>query len=960
MLWQIEINPRPGLPDPHAVRVLADARDLGVSGLREVRVAQLYLLETDLPADRVATLATRLLYDPVVQEFRAVAIAPGADRGGGAGSVTIFRRPGVMDPVEGSLLKGARDLELPVKACRTGWRYDLVGEVSDVDRDRLVRKALANEVVDEVYLGGAGPDRIPSGSPYVFRLVTIPLRGKSDETLEDISRAMGLSLTLAEMRVIRDHFEKAGRDPKDAELESLAQTWSEHCKHKTLTGIVNYREGNGKPERFDNLLKQTVFRATQELDKPWCLSVFRDNAGVVAFDEKWAICVKVETHNHPSAIEPYGGAGTGVGGVIRDCIGCGLGAKPILNTDVFCVGPPDLAEGKVPRGALHPKRVLKGVVAGVRDYGNRMGIPTSNGAVLFDERYVGNPLVFCGTVGIMPRDKVEKAARTGDLIVLVGGRTGRDGIHGATFSSVPLTEQSERVSGGAVQIGNAIVEKRVLDAVLGARDAELYTSITDCGAGGLSSAVGEMGESIGAEVHLDRVPLKYEGLTYSEVWISEAQERMVLSVPPDKERALLEIFQREGVDATGIGTFTGDKRLRLYWQKNQVADLEMGFLHNGLPRVIREASWQPPAIEDVPFEPPLTAGEAVKKLLSQWNTASKEWIIRQYDHEVQGMSVAKPLVGAANDGPGDACVLRPVRGSTRGIAVGCGINPRYGDLDPYAMASAAIDEAVRNVVAVGGDPTQTTILDNFSWANPTKPEQLGGLVRAAKACYDVARSFGTPFVSGKDSLYNEFAAEGTTVAIPGTLLVTAVAIVPDVTKCVTMDLKAPGNHLYLVGVTHPELGGSAYHALLGKPGGKPPKPNLSVAPSQLVAVSQAIRSGWVRACHDLSEGGLGVALAEMAFAGGVGVEVDLFLVPWEGEGLRDDRVLFSETCTRFLLEVSPRDVRAFESGMAGTTVGRIGRTIADPVIRLRGIQGRPILDEPLSALKEAWQAPLRW
>ncbi len=960
MLWQISIHPRPGLPDPIAARILSDARDLGVKGLRDVRVAQLYLLETDLPADGVSRLAQRLLCDPITQEFRAVPLGPGADRGGTASSVTIFRRPGVMDPVEASLVKGARDLELPVRACRTGWRYDLLGEVPDDERDRLVRKALSNEVVDEVHLGGAGPDRIPTGSPYVFRLVTVPLRGKGDETLEDISRGMSLSLSLAEMRAIRDHFEKVGRDPSDAELESLAQTWSEHCKHKTLTGAINYREAGGKPERIDNLLKQTVFRVTQELAKPWCLSVFRDNAGVVAFDDKWAVCFKVETHNHPSAIEPYGGAGTGIGGVIRDCLGCGLGAKPILNTDFFCVGPPDLPEDRVPKGALHPKRVLKGVVAGVRDYGNRMGIPTASGGVLFDERYVGNPLVYCGTVGLMPRDKVEKAARVGDLVVVVGGRTGRDGIHGATFSSVPLTEASERVSGGAVQIGNAIVEKRVLDAVLVARDAGLFTAITDCGAGGLSSAVGEMGETLGAEVHLDRVPLKYEGLSYSEVWISEAQERMVLSVPPEKERALLDVFSREGVDATVIGTFTGDRRLRLFWQKNSVADLEMAFLHHGLPKSVREAAWAPVPMEEPQVEEPASLGEALAALLSRWDTASKEWIIRQYDHEVQAMGAAKPLVGAANDGPGDACILRPIRGSTRGIAVGCGMNPRYGDLDPYAMAAAAIDEAVRNVVAVGGDPERIAILDNFSWGNPSRPEQLGGLVRAAKACYDTARSYGTPFISGKDSLYNEFRSEGATIAIPGSLLISSLAIVPDVTKAVTMDLKGPGNELYLIGLTHPDLGGSAYYAHRGVAGGKPPKPNLSIAPAQLLAVAKAIREGWVRSCHDLSEGGLGVALAEMAFAGGVGAEVDLFLVPWDGEGIRNDRVLFSETCTRFLVEVMPRDMRAFENGLSGTTVARIGRTIADPMLRIRGLDGKGVVEEPLATLKEAWQAPLRW
>ena len=399
------------------------------------------------------------------------------------------------------------------------------------------------------------------------------------------------------MTTIQAHFRSLERDPTDIELESIAQTWSEHCSHKTLKGIIDC-DG----QRYDNLLKETIFGATQEIRErlgadDWCISVFEDNAGVVKFDDNYHVCFKVETHNHPSAIEPYGGANTGIGGVIRDPLGTGMGAKPICNTDVFCFAPPDTPPESLPQGVLHPKKVMKGVVAGVRDYGNRMGIPTINGAVCFDPRYLGNPLVYCGTVGLIPVDKAFKAAKPGDLIVAVGGRTGRDGIHGATFSSIELTSESEKVSGGAVQIGNAITEKKLLDVLLQARDLSLYNAITDCGAGGFSSAVGEMGEKLGARVDLDKAPLKYEGLTYTEIWISEAQERMILAVPPENWERFEKLCAGEDVEATAIGTFEATGKLRLYYQGEQVADLDMHFLHDGRPPVVRQATVAKPAGE---------------------------------------------------------------------------------------------------------------------------------------------------------------------------------------------------------------------------------------------------------------------------------------------------------------------------------------------------------------------------
>jgi phosphoribosylformylglycinamidine synthase len=760
-------------------------------------------------------------------------------------------------------------------------------------------------------------------------------------------------LTLVEMQAVRDHYRAAQRDPTDAELETIAQTWSEHCKHKTFAGVIDY-DG----ERIDNLLKCTIKAATLELAKPWCVSVFHDNAGVIEFEPGWHVCFKVETHNHPSAIDPYGGAGTGVGGVIRDILGVGLGAKPIANTDAFFVGPLDLPQSELPKGCMHPRRILRGVVAGVRDYGNRMGIPTVNGGVWVDPRYVGNPLVYCGTVGLMPADCATKSVEPGDIIVVAGGRTGRDGIHGATFSSVELHDESTVVSSSAVQIGNAITEKRVLDALLRARDRKLFRAVTDCGAGGLSSAVGEMGAECGARVHLERVPLKYPGLSAAEIWISEAQERMVFAVPPEKLAELLAVFAAEDCEAVAIGQFTSTGRLELFHGVESVADLDLDFLHDGTPKWVRLAT-RPVVSSDDPACPPCSDANAMLlQLLASPNVASKEWIVRQYDHEVQAMGVVKPLCGEREDGPSDAAVLQPLPHSRRGIALSNGANPRYGLLDPWAMASAAIDEALRNAVAVGGDPERTAILDNFSWGNCARPEQLGALVEASRACYATAIAFGTPFISGKDSLNNEFRSGDETIAIPPTLYVSALAALPDVGGAVTMDLKRAGNPVYVVGMTHAELGGSHYFGLRGIEGGRVPRPDLALAPRTLRALHAAMRAGEVRACHDLSEGGLAVAAAESAFAGELGLELDLERVPrggWDERHDADAVRLFSESCTRFLVEVDAECAASFEARFVDLDCACTGRVASHGRLVIRGSRGQAVVDQPLSALRAAHQ-----
>ena len=880
---------------------------------------------------------------------------PVAGENDAAHSLVVFRKPGVMDPVALSLTAAIRDMGLPVPKVRLGRRYLVTGEVDADELLATAKRVLANEIVEDILLDTDFPRSFPKASPWVPERVSIPLAGLSDEALLDLSRKHVLSLNLTEMQAVREFYAGLGREPTEIELETIAQTWSEHCKHKTFTGPILFRG-----ERIENLLKETVMRATREIDREDCLSVFVDNAGVIRFDRTRAVCMKVETHNHPSAIEPYGGAGTGIGGVIRDIMGTGLGAWPVMNTDVFCFGPPDLPAADVPRGTLHPRRIMKGVVGGVRDYGNRMGIPTANGAVYFDERYVGNPLVFCGTVGVMPADMVEKAPAIGDLILLAGGRTGRDGIHGVTFASVELHDESEMMSAGAVQIGNPIEEKKLLDAQIRARDLRLYRSVTDCGGGGLSSAIGEMGETLGVAVDLEKVPLKYEGLSPTEIWISEAQERMVFAVPPENAAAILEVFAAEESEATFIGEFTGDGKLTLRYGGETVGELPMSFLHDGLPKIERVAEWEPPELTEP--DGPITddLGDALKRILGSPNVASKEWIIRQYDHEVQGLTVVKPLVGEREDGPGDAVVFTVAPGEKRGVVVSNGMNPRYGDLDPYAMAAASIDEAVRIAIAVGAPLGVLALLDHFSWGNTDKPDRLGALVLASRALYDVATKYGTPFISGKDSLNNEYQTGGKTIRIPHTLLVSAIAVVRDVRNSVTMDLKGRGNHLWILGGTYNELGGSHYLMLADELGANVPRVRPDEAVEVFRRVEKAIAKGLVLACHDLSEGGLAVAAAEMAFAGGLGVGMDLSLVPAPDGTDRDDQLLFSESQSRFLVEVAPDREEEFATLVAGIPAARLGDTNQTRRLLVKGVGGRIVVDEPIEDLREAFLAPCRW
>ena len=778
-----------------------------------------------------------------------------------------------------------------------------------------------------------------------FELVEISLKDADDKTLMQISTKLGIGLNLTEMRLVRDYFSRKNRNPTDVELQTIGQTWSEHCYHKTFKGNITTPEGT-----ISSLFKTYIAKATKELNPDWCISVFEDNAGIIEFDKNHAIAAKVETHNHPSAIEPFGGAATGTGGVIRDILA--VWADPIACTDVLCFGPLDYDYDKLPPGTKHPKYVYRGVVSGIGAYGNNMGIPTVNGAIHFDESYVGNVVVYCGCIGILPKDKFVKNTQAGDIALLVGGETGRDGIHGVTFASAELTKESEEVSRPAVQIANPIEEERVKRAIVKLRDEGLGSAITDIGGGGISCGTGEMAErsNLGIHVYLEKIPLKYQGLAPWEIYVSESQERMLLSVPEKNLDKAIEIFETEDVKATPIGKFTTDGILKVTYKGQKVAELDLDFVFDP-PKFVGATNWQPPKLEEPTFPEPKNLTNELFELLSLPNIASKEKVIRTYDHEVKGATALKPLQSKYG-GPNDAAVLKPLPNSWKGVVISCGMNVNYGKVDPYWMAASAIDEAIRNNVAVGG--RRIALLDNFTWGNPQKPDRLGSLIRACKACYDFAKGFQAPFISGKDSLYNESPMGPVTP----TLLITAIGVIPDIRKTVSMELKQPGNSIYIVGRTYSELGGSHYCQTKGTLGNSVPKVRIEEAKQTMDLITEAIDRGYLRACHDLSEGGLAVAVAEMAFSSGHGIDLNLTKVPRTEDMSRNDFVLFSESNSRFLVEITEKRKPDFEALMKDAACAEVGKVKKDSVLSVTGLNGQEAILADLKELRRHWKSTL--
>ncbi len=962
--------------------------DLGLS-VATVRTIDVYTIDAELTPQEVERVRQELFTDPIIQESSATSRLAHDF----SWVIEVGFRPGVTDNVGKTSREGIEavlDRRLAAEeAVYTSRQYLLMGRLTRDEVERVAADLLANSLIQrweirsledwaEGHDTNLGVPRVSGAAE--LRVETIPL-DVSEADLVQLSDRRMLALSLEEMLAIRRYYAQPARVaerralglpawPTDVELEALAQTWSEHCKHKIFNAHITSTDEQGQVQAIDSLFKTFIVRATAEIGQrvDWLVSVFHDNAGVIRLNEAWNLSMKVETHNTPSALDPYGGALTGIVGVNRDPFGTGRGCQLLFNTDVLCFAPPDYAKPLPPR-LMHPKRIFRGVHRGVRDGANQSGIPDINGAILFDERFLGKPLVFCGTGGIMParlhgQPTHEKRANPGDLIVMVGGRIGKDGIHGATFSSQELREDSP-VS--AVQIGDPITQKKMLDFLLEARDQGLYSAITDNGAGGLSCSIGEMArDSNGCELHLEKAPLKYAGLQPWEILLSEAQERMTLAVPPEHIDTFLALAARREVEATVLGRFTASGRCHVRYNDRSVAYLEMDFLHNGAPQMHLRAAWHPPALHEPHLPEPMDYAELLCAMLSRLNICSKEAWVRQYDHEVQGMSVVKPFVGNQNDGPSDAAVLRPLLDCTLGIVVANGICPRYGDIDAYHMTACAIDEAVRNAIAVGGRLGRIAGLDNFCWPDPvpsaTNPDaeyKLAQLVRANQALYDYCQAYDLPCISGKDSMKNDYRVGETKISIPPTVLFSVLGVIDEVTTVVTMDAKRPGDVVYVLGATHAELGGSEYYALLGHLGNSVPRVDAAAARRLYEALSVAMAQGLVASCHDCSDGGLGVALAETAFAGGLGMDVDLRLVPGASE-LRDDVTLFSETPSRFVVTVRAEHAMAFEATLQGLPWAAVGHVSATPVFRVTGRSGELIITTGIDRLKAAWQRPLEW
>ncbi|MCR4278063.1 MAG: AIR synthase-related protein [Candidatus Berkelbacteria bacterium] len=932
--------------DPRGEDLAAEIRStLGIVSVEQVRTVKVYRLE-NVSVEQADTLAHQLLADPISQSYslnQPTVIGAFAVR-------EVAYKPGVMNPEVASILKSAADLGITeLVAADTSYEYHFFvnGSLDANQLKTIVSRLLVNKTVQRVLesepttllIGGqAGPIR------------TIAIRELDDLALIALSAAMQLHLNLEEMRVIQEYFRDLGRDPRDAELETLAQTWSEHCGHKTFKAklVVN---GVSKPPLMSRLKA-----ASMACESPIVLSSFVDNSGVIRFDEKFGIAGKVETHNSPSAIEPRGGAMTGSGGVFRDVMGTGRGARVIASTDIFCFAPPDLPDDELPKGCLHPRYLLRQVVGGVRDYGNPMGVPTLNGSVHFHSDFRAKPTVIVGAYGLIPIEDCQKGEpQIGDLIVTVGGKTGRDGVHGATFSSGEMTPDTIE-NASVVQIGNPIEEKRTSDALINCRDAGLIRAVTDCGAGGFSSAIGEMGSTIGARVNLEEAPLKYSGLAPWEIWVSESQERMVVAVPPESLAKFLRTCKGFNVEATTLGAFTGDGQLLVTYNGEVACDLPMSFLHDGLPQRTMKATWIDREVSSIgSISPdPVTA---YHRVMAHLDVASKEPIVRMYDHSVQGSMVLPPFVGVFQDGPTDAAVLQPLPNSSRGIVISHGLNPVLDRIHPYWGSVWAIAEALSNYVAVGGYLTQAALIDNFIWPFPDE-ESLGELDQAVDACVDIMRELRTPFVSGKDSLSSTYRyPDGSVLKIPPVLCVSAFGSIDNVERTKTSDFKKVGSAIILVG--RPDfwgMGGSVYSRVHNVQNGRVPRIHPSELAITLRETTRLLLSSDVLACHDVSEGGVGATIAEMCFGGNLGAVIDLSrfenkldLGPLSG--------FFNETAGCFVVEARQDLLGYISDYLTETPWSLIGITQhSDEIV----VEDKSIhLSVSLSSLKNSWQQPVK-
>ncbi|MDP3941357.1 MAG: phosphoribosylformylglycinamidine synthase subunit PurL [bacterium] len=858
--------------------------------------------------------------------------------------IEIAYKPGVMNPEALSIHKSANDLGIHPLAVDSSREYHFFGKISPKDCKKLVaRLGLFNPLIE--YIVEEEPKTLQIKGK-IGTTSVIPLRSVTDKELMALSKDK-LFLNLEEMRVMQQYFQKLKRDPTDCELETLAQTWSEHCVHKTFRADLTIDGKKKKP--FISRIKGTA-KGSKII-----VSAFVDNSGVIDFYDGYGICGKVETHNSPSAIEPYGGAMTGSGGVFRDILGTGQGAKPLVSTDIFCFAPPDLPASLLPPGCLPPNYILKRVVQGVRDYGNRVGIPTNNGSLHFHKDFRAKPTVAVGAFGLIAKKKAQKGkVRIDDIALTIGGRTGRDGIHGATFSSGEMTDKTITVSGTAVQIGNAIEEKRVIDCVLVMQEQGLLRAITDCGAGGYSSAIGEMGKDTGVTVRLEHVPLKYAGLAPWEIFLSESQERMVIAIDPKDKKQVTAICQTYNVEVAEIATFDGSKKLKVLYKKEKVCDLSMQFLHDGLPRrhMVGISKKQHKKSTRLPASPK-NVSSAWKRVLSDPNVCSKEPIVRLYDHTVQGRSALPPFGGKHMDAPNDGAIVKPFYDKPYGLVTTHGLNPVLNTIDPYWGSVWAVTEAVANYVAVGGDITHAALIDNFVWPFPDA-ESLADLDKSVDACVAMAHLLNMPFVSGKDSLSSTYRyPDGKVLKIPPVLLISVFGKIPDVKKTVSADFKKQNSVIVFVGNQDTKnIGGSVYSNDSYQFTSDIPRVDLKILPKILTTITKTIQSGMILSCHDISEGGLAAAIAEMCFGAGFGAEIDLAKISEK----RPDLTFFNETAGTFLVEVANEKVAARMFKSIPHVI--LGKTNPSDAITVQFGKKR-VANVTLSELKKAWQQPMR-
>lgn len=947
MIYEIRVASK-NQSDPKGINLLEEIRrTLHIYSLKKIQTSKIYRLE-GISKNNINKIVDAALVESIDQKFTVnKKIFNGTSK-----SIEVAYKPGVMNPEAASLIKAASDIKIKLTAADSSFEYAFYGKLSTTQLQKITDSLLVNETIEQVVTKPPKTLIISGKTPNVQ---TIPIRNLSDQQLLDLS-ANRLFLNLEEMKVVQKYFKGEKRDPTDCEIEVLAQTWSEHCVHKTFKANLTIN-GKKKSPLFDRI------KSTAKNNKKIIVSAFHDNSGVINFYEGWAINGKGETHNSPSAIEPYGGAMTGSGGVFRDIAATGQGAKVIASTDIFCFAPPNLSLNKIPPGCLSPTYLLRKVVAGVRDYGNRVGIPTNNGSIHFHEDFRAKPTVAVGSYGLIPKkNAIKKLPKVGDFIVTIGGATGRDGIHGATFSSGEMTQETGDVLGSSVQIGNAIEEKRIIDAVVALRNKNLIRAITDCGAGGYSSAIGEMGETIGARVFLEKAPLKYSGLAPWEIFLSESQERLILAISPKNVKKAQKICNLLNVPISTLGKFDRSKRLVVTYKNQKVCDMPMKFIHDGLPQrnMVCKSDKRKAIREKLPKAPNSDKNwrQVFEKILAHPNVASKEPIVRMYDHNVQGSNALHPFGGVNLDAPNDAVVLRPILNKKYGFITAHGLNPILNKIDPYWGSVWAIAEAVSNYVAVGGDLKDAALIDNFVWPFPDE-ESLAELDKSVDACIDTAKILKMPFISGKDSLSSTFRYhDGKVLKIPPVLLISVFGKIPDVTKTTSADFKKIDSTIVLVGKSDfKNLAGSTYFDVTKSASANLPKVDLKSFSKTLSSITKGIQSRKILTCHDISEGGLTTTLFEMCLGGGVGAKIDVSKL-YKGVSLleRLDFVLFAETAGTFLIEVDNPLVA--KKIFKNVPYKIIGKTTEDESISISN--GKKLLvSAPISQLKKAWQKPLK-